>query len=83
MPPGQPIQAPSLARMTGSSAVTRPPGEPRQLGAAVGVGDPVDGQPVGDDHEVGRAGQWTRLDPSRWRARGLTRGCGVSASSAA
>ena len=29
-PPGQPIQAPSLARITGSRAVTRPPGERRQ-----------------------------------------------------
>ena len=31
MPPSQPIQAPSLARITGSSAVTSPPGERRQL----------------------------------------------------
>ena len=30
LPPDQPIQAPSLARITGSSAVTRPPGERRQ-----------------------------------------------------
>ena len=30
MPPDQPIQAPSLARITGSIAVTSPPGERRQ-----------------------------------------------------
>ena len=53
MPPGQPIQAPSLARITGSRAVTRPPGERAPAGAAVGVDHPVDGQPVGDDDEVG------------------------------
>ncbi len=31
MPPGQPIQTPSLARITGSIAVTSPPGEGRQV----------------------------------------------------
>ncbi len=30
VPPGQPIHTPWLARITGSMAVTRPPGEVRQ-----------------------------------------------------
>ena len=50
--PGQPIQAPSLARITGSRAVTRPPGERRHVDGAVGQGHPVHGQSVGHDHEV-------------------------------
>ena len=52
MPPGQPIQTPSLARITGSIAVTRPPGERPPRRRPVGLLDPVDRQPVGDDHEV-------------------------------
>ena len=55
MSPGQPIQAPLLARITGSSAETRPPGERRQLTSPVVVHHPVDGQAVGDDDEVGGA----------------------------
>ncbi len=31
VPPGQPIQVPSLARITGSMAVTSPPGDLRQV----------------------------------------------------
>ena len=50
--PGQPIQAPSLARSTGSSAVTRPPGERAPRHRAVRLLHPVHGQPVGHDHEV-------------------------------
>ena len=33
MPPGQPIQTPSLARITGSMAVTSPPGDARHSGS--------------------------------------------------
>ena len=33
VPPGQPIQTPSLARITGSIAVTRPPGDARHSGS--------------------------------------------------
>ena len=50
--PGQPIHAPSLARSTGSSAVTSPPGEGRHDTEPSGWLHAVHGQPVGHDHEV-------------------------------
>ena len=50
--PGQPIQAPSLARSTGSSAVTRPPGDGRHDTDAVRLLHAVHGQSVGHDDEV-------------------------------
>ena len=40
------------ARMTGSSAVTRPPGERRHARSPSGSGDAIDGKPVRDDDEV-------------------------------
>ena len=49
--PDQPTQAPPRPATKGSSAVTSPPGLRCQRVLAVGVGDLVDRQPVGDDDD--------------------------------
>ena len=54
VPPGQPIQAPSLAPHHRLERGDQAAGARRQSTAAVGQRHPVDRQPVGDDHEVGR-----------------------------